>query len=120
MVSALLFFDDPEYEKTISAKINAISAFLVLSVPMYNYRFNFINAKIAIVFVSFKMKNYHDNKHQLKFYEIGDLVNLKVYLGYQLTTIKHPKINFQFAGFFKIIERIDRLIIYRLNFPNNI
>ena len=86
---------------------------------MHDYWFNHIEAKNAIVFISFKMKNYYDNKHQPKFDKIGDLMNFKLHRGYQLPTIKHPKIGFQFAGLFIIIERIGRLI-YRLNLPNNI
>ena len=115
----LFRFNDPENENTISEKVNVISVFPVLPIPMHDYRPNHINAKNLIVFAPFKIKIYYDNKHQFKFYKIGDLMNLKLYRGYQLPTIKHPKIGFQIAGHFKVIERIGKLI-YRLNFPNNI
>ena len=85
---------------------------------MHNYRFNYINAQNVIAFVSLKTKIYYNGKHQPRFHKIGDLVNFELHRGYQLPTIKHPKIGFQFAGPFKIIERIGKLA-YRLDFPNN-
>ena len=44
-------------------------------------------------------------------------MNFRLHRGYLLTKTEYPKIGPQFAGIFKITERIGRLA-YRLNFPN--
>lgn len=59
---------------------------------MSEYRLCHIDAKNAIAFASLRMKEYYDAYHQFKYFNVGDLVNLRLHRGYQVLTIKFKKI----------------------------
>lgn len=52
------------------------------------------------------------------FFQIDDLVNLRLYRGYQVSAITSKKIGPQLIGSFKVLERIGRLA-YRLELSFN-
>ena len=62
------------------------------------------------------MKHYYDRRHQQQAYNVGDFVNLRLHRGYRLPGITNGKIGQQFAGPFRVIERIGKLA-YRLELP---
>ena len=86
---------------------------------MHEYRPSHIDAKDAIAFAALRMKDYYNARHQPQFFNVNDLVNLRLHKGYQIPTIGSKKIGPQLIGPFKIIERIGRLA-YRLHLPDNI
>ena len=115
--------NDPEVKTNVNnpeaeTEINAVSVFPNLPIFMDNYRPCQIDAKNAIAFAAVKIKKYYDSKYQAKFFKIGDFINLRFHQNYQLPSIKYPKINFQFAGPFKMVKRIGKLT-YRFEFPEN-
>ena len=117
----LFCVNDPEIKINFNkpeTKINTVSLFPVLPNFMDKYRPCHINAKNAIVFVAIKIKKYYDSKHQPKFFQIGDFVNLRFHRNYQLPSVKYPKITPQLTGPFKITGRIGKLT-YRLELPKN-
>ena len=61
---------------------------------MSEYRLNHINIKNVIVFVVLRIKEYYDAHHQLRFFNINDLINLRLHKKYQIFIIKFKKINF--------------------------
>ena len=65
------------------------------------------------------MKEYYNIHHQLKFFNIGDIVNLRLYKGYQISAITSKKIDSQLIDSLRIFERINRLV-YRLDLSKNI
>ena len=83
---------------------------------MTEYRPTHIDAKDAIAFAAMKMKEYYDSKHTPIFFKVGDLVNLRLHRGFTVPSIQHKKIQQQFVGPFRILERIGRLA-YRLELP---
>jgi hypothetical protein len=64
------------------------------------------------------MKKHYDAKHQSKFLMPGDYVTLRLHRGYNIPGLKgrNVKLEQQFAGPFKVLERIGRLA-YRLELP---
>ena len=86
-------------------------------VAMTDYRPSHIDAKDAIAFAAMRMKAYYDSRHQARFFNVNDLVNLRLNRGYQIPS-GLKKIGPQLVGPFKVIERIGRLA-YRLELPGN-
>ena len=82
------------------------------------YRPEHIDAKDAIAFATIKMKEYYDRLHQPMFFNVGDMVKLRLHKGYNVPGITSHKIGAQFVGPFKVIERIGKLA-YRLQLPDN-
>ena len=82
-----------------------------------DYRPTHIDAQDAIDFASMKMKQYYDMHHQPIFFNVGDLVKLRLHRGYKVPGVS-SKFGQQFIGPFKVIERIGRLA-YRLQLPSN-
>ena len=82
------------------------------------YRPEHVDAKDAIAFAAIKMKDYYDRLHQPMFFNVGDMVKLRLHKGYSVPGITSHKIGAQFVGPFKVIERIGRLA-YRLQLPDN-
>ena len=78
-----------------------------------------IDAADAIAYTAIKMKAYYDQRHQQQAYNIGDFVNLRLHRGYKLPGILNGKIGQQFAGPFRVIEKIGKLA-YRLELPPTI
>lgn len=82
------------------------------------YRPAHINAKDAITFTALRIKEYYNTRHKRKFFEVGDLINLRLHKEYHVPTITSRKIRQQFVGPFKIVKRIERLT-YQLELPAN-
>ncbi len=85
---------------------------------MAEYRPAHIDAGDAIAFAALRMKEYYDSNHQPKFFNVGDLVNLRLHRGYQVPAIRSKKLGPQLVGPFKILKRIGRLA-YQLELPAN-
>ena len=64
------------------------------------------------------MKEYYDSRHQVIFFQIENIVNLRLYRGYQVPVITSKKIGSQLVGSFKVLERIGRLV-YKLELSPN-
>lgn len=77
-----------------------------------------IDAKDAIALAAMVMKRQYDKKHIPMFFQVGDWVSLRLHRGYTVPGLKdrNHKIEQQFAGPFKVIERIGRLA-YKLQLP---
>ena len=86
---------------------------------MNEYRPSHINVKDVIAFAFLKMKEYYDSRYQAIFFQIGDLVNLRLYRGYQVSAITSKKIESQLIEPFKVLKRIGRLA-YKLELLLNI
>ena len=82
-----------------------------------DYRPTHIDAQDAINFASMKMKEYYDAHHQPIFFNVGDLVKLRLHRGYKVPGVS-SKFGQQFVGPFKVLERIGRLA-YRIQLPPN-
>ena len=86
---------------------------------MHEYRPAHIDAKDAIAFAAMRMKAHYDTRHQPRFFNVGDSVNLRLHKGYHIPALVGlKKIGPQLVGPFKVIERIGRLA-YRLQLPDN-
>lgn len=85
---------------------------------MTEYRPSHIDAKDAIAFAALRMKDYYDSKHTAKYFDVGDLVNLRLHRGYRVPGVTSKKLGQQLVGPFKILERIGRLA-YRLQLPES-
>ena len=84
--------------------------------PQPSYRPHHVDAQDALAFASLRMKDYYDAKHKPIFFNVGDLVHLRLHRGYQMAGVQSRKLGQQFAGPFQIVERIGRLA-YRLKLP---
>ena len=83
---------------------------------MAEYQPAHIDTKDAITFAAMKMKEYYNSNYKPVFFQVGDLVNLRLHRGYTVPAILHRKIQQQFVGPFRILERIGRLA-YHLELP---
>lgn len=85
-----------------------------------NYRPAIIEAIDAIKFAAMYAKQQYDKRHKPIFFKPGQYVSLRLHRGYQVPGLKdrNPKIEQQFAGPFKVLERIGRLA-YRLELPQS-
>lgn len=82
---------------------------------LVDYRPTHMDARDALDFAAMKMKEYYDSHHQPIFFNVGDLVKLRLHRGYEVPGVS-KKIGQQFVGPFKVLERIGRLA-YRLQLP---
>ena len=85
---------------------------------MTEYQPSHIDAKDAIAFASLRIKEYYDARHMPKFFNAGEMVNLRLHKGYQVPAITSKKIGPQLIGPFHISELIGCLA-YRLDLPDN-
>ena len=90
-----------------------------VSITMNIYRPKHIDINDIIAFMAMKMKHYYDLHHQPIYFNINDLINLRLHKGYQISTIQFKKIDSQLIDSFRVTKRIDRLI-YRLKLLDNI
>ena len=105
-------------KKTFFIKeISFIETFRIVIIN--EYRSSHINIKNVIVFVSLKMKKAYNARHEFIFFEIEDLINLRLYKDYKVLIITSKKIRSQLIKSFKIFEKIERLI-YRVKLFVNI
>ncbi len=77
-----------------------------------------MNAAKAIKLAQMTMKHYYNHKHEPKFFDVSDEVMLWLYQEYEIPIIMNHKLAQQYAGRFKILERIRRLT-YRLELPSH-
>ena len=56
-------------------------------VIIIEYRPAYINIKDAITFTSLSIKDYYDSKYIAKFFNVSNLVNLRLYRGYRVPSI---------------------------------
>ncbi|KAI0993301.1 hypothetical protein K3495_g14883 [Podosphaera aphanis] len=72
----------------------------------------------AIKMAAMYMKEQYDKKHKPVFFKVGDFVALRLHRGYNVPGLaeRNTKILQQYAGPFKVIERIGRLA-YRIELP---
>lgn len=75
------------------------------------YRQAHIDAKDAVAFAAARMKASYDEKHQPRFFNVGDAVNLRLHHGYTISSLvgKNKKISLQFVGPLRVTELIGRL-----------
>lgn len=85
---------------------------------MDEYRLTHIDAKHAIAFVSLRIKKVYDSHHKPMFFDVRDLVNLRLHREYRVSAVWSKKIGSQLVGPFKILERIGRLA-YQLELSAN-
>src|SRR5436190_21398390 len=72
-----------------------------------------IDGEKAIKLSQMTMKCYYDNKHQLKFFNVDNNVMLWLHKDYLILIVINKKLAQQYAGSFKVLEQIRRLV-YRL------
>ena len=94
--------------------LNAVTRFAAIA----NYRLAHIDVKNTIAFAAIRIKHYYDLRYQSMYFDIKDIVNLRLHKGYNISDITFYKIEAQFAGSFEITKRINKLV-YRLKLPNN-
>lgn len=63
-----------------------------------------------------EMKRQYDNRHTPKFFRESDWVTLCLHKGYTQAAITHLKIDAQFAGQLRVLQRIGCLA-YKLDLP---
>jgi len=86
--------------------------------PQSSYRPSQIDAADAIKFAAMVMKQRYDSKHKPMFLKKDDYVSLRLHRGYKVPGLpnRNTKIEQQFAGPFRVLERIGRLA-YRIELP---
>ncbi|RDL33672.1 uncharacterized protein BP5553_08040 [Venustampulla echinocandica] len=94
------------------------TAFPIEPATIANYRPSHIDAHDAIMLAAMTMKRQYDAHHKPMFFKPGEFVALRLHRGYCVPGLKERniKIEQQFAGPFKIIERVGRLA-YRIELP---
>jgi hypothetical protein len=77
-----------------------------------------IEVSDAIDLGNMNAKLAYDRKHKALFMKVGDYALLRLHKGYRIPSAPNKKLSQQYAGCFKIIERIGRLA-YRLDIPDH-
>lgn len=79
-----------------------------------------IEAVDALKFSAMFMKRNYDKQHKHMFFNIGDYISLRLHRGYNMLgfTERNTKIEQQFTGPFKVLERIGRLA-YQIELPDS-
>jgi len=79
-----------------------------------------IDAIDAIAFANMNIKRAYNRRHHPMFLRVGDFAHIKLHKGYEIPTTRMlgRKLSQQFAGPFRITERIGRLA-YRLETPSH-
>ena len=93
-------------------------AFPIEAVNTMGTRPSVLGAIDALKLAALTMKIYYDKKHQPMFFAPGQFVLLRLHRGYMIPGLKdrNKKIEQQFAGPFKVLERVGRLA-YRIELP---
>jgi len=97
-----------------------MNAYPVVPHGEQKYRPALIEASDAVKMAAMFMKQYYDRKHKPLYFKVGDWAALRLHRGYHVPGLKNRnvKIEQQFAGPFKILERVGRLA-YRIELPRN-
>ena len=77
-----------------------------------------IDAADALDFAAMNMKFHYDRRHTPMFLAPGDWALLRLHRGYNIPSATNRKLDQQYAGPFKVLERIGRLA-YRLKIPDH-
>jgi hypothetical protein len=70
----------------------------------------------ALDLIALRDKAYYDRRHTPMFLKVGEWALLRLHKGYNIPAVTNKKIGQQYAGPFKVIERVGRLA-YRLAIP---
>ena len=77
-----------------------------------------VSANDAIAFAQMSAKFHYDRRHQPQFFREGDQCLLRLHKGYNIPANHGRKYSQQYAGPFRILERIGRLA-YRIDVPDH-
>src|SRR5204862_7141015 len=77
-----------------------------------------VDAADALGFASMNMKYYYDRCHTATFLAPGDYALLRLHKGYDLPSELNSKLSQQYAGPFKVLEKVGHLA-YRLQLPDH-
>ena len=72
-----------------------------------------VDAKDAIAFAQMRIKDYYNCRHALRFFKVGDMLNLRLHRAYTFQGITNNKRSQQFVEPLKVLKQIERLT-YRL------
>ena len=72
-----------------------------------------MNVKDVLIMAEVIIKEIYDKRYKACFIKVGDYVMLRLYHGYKLFIVINIKLFVQLIRFFKIIERIEKLV-YKL------
>jgi hypothetical protein len=102
-----------------SAISTQLPTYIIESSHSSAYRPAHVEANDAIMLAAMWMKRYYDRSHKPMFFKPGDFVSLRLHRGYNVPGLKdrNVKIEQQFAGPFKVLERVGRLA-YRIQLPS--
>ena len=64
------------------------------------------------------IKHYYNNKHQSKFFNVDDDVMLRLHKDYSILIVINKKLAQQYAGLFKILKQIRKLV-YKLKLSSH-
>jgi hypothetical protein len=77
-----------------------------------------VDAADALDFAVMNMKFHYDRRHTAMFLAPGDWSLLRLHHGYNIPAKVNPKLGQQYAGPFKVLEKVGRLA-YRLQIPDH-
>ncbi|KAF7852733.1 hypothetical protein EAF04_010926 [Stromatinia cepivora] len=114
----LTYEDSPERHQD-PAISNGVQVYPIEPANSGKYNPARIEAIDAIKFAAMFMKRHYDRRHKPMFFNTGDYVSLRLHRGYNMPGVaeRNTKIEQQFAGPFKVLERVGRLA-YRIELPD--
>jgi transposase InsO family protein len=77
-----------------------------------------VEASDALDFAAMNMKFHYDRKHTAMFLASGDWALLRLHRGYSIPSVHNRKLDQQYAGPFKVLEKVGRLA-YKLKIPDH-
>ena len=77
-----------------------------------------VDATDTLNYAAMNMKFYYDHRHTAMFFAPSDWALLCLHHGYNIPSATNRKLDQQYAGPFKVIEKISRLA-YRLQIPDH-
>ena len=81
-------------DKTITnIATEIVNVNLAVSITIDIYRSKHIDTNDVIAFAAMKMKHYYDLHHQPIYFNIDNLINLRLYKGYQISAMQFKKID---------------------------
>ena len=75
-----------------------------------------ISASDTLDFAAMNAKYSYDRKHMAMFLSVGDWALLRLHRGYSIPSAPSSKLDQQFVGPFKVLEKVGRLA-YHLDIP---
>ena len=77
-----------------------------------------VDAADALDFAAINMKFHYDRRYTAMFLATGDWALLRLHRGYNIPSATNRKLDQQYAGPFKVLEKVGRLA-YRLKIPDH-